>query len=301
MLLFQTSIDSLSSYLSAIKQLKEHYPTAIFSRPAATSFLYRGVSSVEYHLIPGILREDSKPKRNKKYTEFGAEQGILNSFIHEASAYLSIPPTNKACWLEYAQHYGVPTRLLDWSSNPLVALYFCCKGRPDSDGITWVLHAPNYVRFIESQPYKAALIGKTFHDRIRDLLDNSSRENFPFIYTPYYSDLRMSAQRSYFMVWGTEETAFDITFFSDESEEPNDHQMKLDSEENLGDERVFGEHARTAFLFKFLVPCNRKPFIIRELDMVGINEKTLFPGLDGIGRYIEQKFSFNYDELIESI
>ena len=72
MLLFQTSIDSLSSYLSAIKQLKEHYPTAIFSSPAATSFLYRGVSSVEYHLIPGILREDSKPKRNKKYTEFGA-------------------------------------------------------------------------------------------------------------------------------------------------------------------------------------------------------------------------------------
>jgi len=37
--------------------------------------------------------------------------------------------------------------------------------------------------------------------------------------------------------------------------------------------------------------------ILRQFDMMGINEKTLFPGLDGIGRYIEAKYRFDYDEI----
>lgn len=40
---------------------------------------------------------------------------------------------------------------------------------------------------------------------------------------------------------------------------------------------------------------------MRELDSVGINEKTLFPGLDGIGRYVEQRFRFNYNEAMQCL
>ena len=45
---------------------------------------------------------------------------------------------------------------------------------------------------------------------------------------------------------------------------------------------------------------DRKQPLLRELDMVGINEKTLFPGLDGIGRYMERKFRFDYNEAVEN-
>ena len=46
-------------------------------------------------------------------------------------------------------------------------------------------------------------------------------------------------------------------------------------------------------LWQFNVPANNKKKILRSLDDIGINEKTLFPGLDGIGRYIENKFRFD--------
>ena len=49
------------------------------------------------------------------------------------------------------------------------------------------------------------------------------------------------------------------------------------------------------------IHADRKQTLMRELDSVGINEKTLFPGLDGIGRYVEQRFRFNYNEAMQCL
>lgn len=70
--------------------------------------------------------------------------------------------------------------------------------------------------------------------------------------------------------------------------------MVLPKEDN--GKRVYGKHENKALLFKFDIFADRKQFLMRELDTVGINEKTLFPGLDGIGSYIERKFRFDYNE-----
>ena len=290
-------ISSLSEYLQAIEALKFHYPNEpLVQNPTSNPFLFRGLSNVSYSLLPGILRghkqkfEDHIAVENNLYTTWADEYGILNYFICEASAYLKIPATNHHQWLEYAQHYGVPTRLLDWTSNPLVALFFACRSDHDADAKVWLLHQRNYLRFLTTN--MSAPDGKTISQIIDDLLFCKSSIKYPFIYTPYYVDTRMSAQSSYFMVWGAEPIALENIFTTE--------LYCMQFKENTNG-RVYGDHERSALSFALYIHADRKQTLLRELDSVGINEKTLFPGLDGIGRYVEQRFRFNYNEAMQCL
>lgn len=92
-------------------------------------WLFRGVSSANYSLMPSIgrLKDDQPP-----YSP-DAEREILEKFKREAIphlAYLGARPTDEWEWLALAQHHGVPTRLLDWSESPLVALFFAVDKDP---------------------------------------------------------------------------------------------------------------------------------------------------------------------------
>ena len=293
-------ISSLSDYLSAIENLKTYYPTGmIMNNPTSTSFLYRGLADKDYQLLPGIFRKhisllNDHEIVNDKYLAWTTELDILRAFIHEASAHLSIPSDDLGHWLEYAQHFGVPTRLLDWSKNPLVALYFCCKDQCDRDGAIWLLHAGNYARFVSkklTEPNNQEI--KTAYTAIQGLLNGNLHCEYPILYTPYYVDTRMSAQSSYFMIWGTQRKPLEDLLISDAT------RMKLPEKDN--GIRTYGIHETTALLFRFMIYADRKQPILHELDTVGINEKALFPGLDGIGRYIERQYRFDYNEAAENM
>lgn len=201
---------------------------------------------------------------------------------------------NLGQWLEYAQHYGAPTRLLDWSKNPLVALYFCCKDQCERDGAVWLLHVGNYSRFVSRKLAEHDDRGfKTAHMAIQELLDGNSHYEYSILYTPYYVDTRMSAQGSYFMIWGTQRKPLEDLLLSD------DTRMEIPEKDN--GIRTYGTHETTALLFRFIIYADRKQPILHELNTVGINEKTLFPGLDGVGRYIERQYRFDYNEAAENI
>ena len=238
-------------------------------------------------MIPGIFRLDEKNPEAKNSKYAGVLEGdILREFIDESRPIISdISDFCQLTWAQYAQHYGVPTRLLDWTSNPLCALYFACAYN-DKPGIIWALNKTKYVREFNQNDISPS----DFFDKVLCEITDPTYE-FPIITKAPIIDARISAQDSYSMVWGTNEKPLDELL-------PDRYRMSLDSR-SLNDMK---NNQGVELYHKFLVPRGtKKKYILRELDTLGVNRKTLFPGLDGIGQYIERRNRFDLEEHVNAM
>lgn len=295
-----TSICTLTEYLDIISYLKKAYPQdALINNPVSNTFIYRGQSN-DFPLLPSIFRKTShliptkngkdRELENNRYLWAQEEITILKDFRRQACNYIeNVAFCDMYRWAEYAQHYGIPTRFLDWTYNPLVALYFACKYGSADDAVVWILHTLNYLRYRTNYLQSKKIEDKPIYQMINELISNKSDIELPFLYDPYYSDPRMNAQSSLFMVWGTRQESFEKMI-------PADVHM-IYRKENVGF-FSYGIEEEKRFIFKIIVPSSYKQPFLRELDNVGINEKTLFPGLDGLGRYLEWKYRFEYSDIL---
>lgn len=113
-------INSFSEFHSFVKKCKEK-----------KSILYRGVASLKYRLIPkiGWVEFGKDDKLNLKK----AERNMFRLFKERALPFLEFVPQNDWDLLALAAHHGLPTKLLNWTRNPLVAAYFAVCDREDKD------------------------------------------------------------------------------------------------------------------------------------------------------------------------
>jgi FRG domain len=96
--------------------------------------IFRGVTDEAYELIPSIGRKEFTGGSTLER----AERRMLQLFTESAVPYLAFTPQNEWEWLALGQHHGLPTRLLDWTTNPLVAAYFAVESGFGTDGAVYV-------------------------------------------------------------------------------------------------------------------------------------------------------------------
>ncbi len=104
------------------------------------NFVFRGVKNAAYELLP-------KVGRNPKILlhDPDVEQNMFKLFKQGAVRYLDQKSLDEWEWLALAQHHGVPTRLLDWTENPLVALFFAAEGSAAKDGAVYLFPSPGII------------------------------------------------------------------------------------------------------------------------------------------------------------
>ncbi len=118
-------IDSFDTLITQVRALSWSLDSDNTRRPYG---IFRGVRSSSHALLPKVGRSTHSVKAEH-------ERRLLEDFRQHALPYLESTPTDDWAWLSLAQHYGLATRLLDWTSNPLVAAYFAIGpegGRDDS-------------------------------------------------------------------------------------------------------------------------------------------------------------------------
>ncbi|MDD5216238.1 MAG: FRG domain-containing protein, partial [Methylococcales bacterium] len=108
-------LDGGNSISSITKLLEQHF---IHSKE---ELWFRGQANYEHKLIPALFRE--------QYDEARMYEEFIRRFPEHSNNHRDIFE-----WLTLMQHYGLPTRLLDWTTNLLVALFFCCNDEKDKDG-----------------------------------------------------------------------------------------------------------------------------------------------------------------------
>ncbi|MBY0418646.1 MAG: FRG domain-containing protein [Pararheinheimera sp.] len=156
--------------------------------------IYRGTTDQIFQLIPSIGRGT---KDGVVGDINSLEDDLMSEFKRLTVPLLKQPPTSDFEWLFLAQHYGLPTRLLDWTSNPLVALFFASEGDDDKDGVV------HYLQHMVSDQYNL------FDYKTANYTEEAARGPFGWIalqpqqskvifIRPRYTDDRYVNQKSVF-------------------------------------------------------------------------------------------------------
>ncbi|WP_340642453.1 FRG domain-containing protein [Photobacterium damselae] len=95
-----------------------------------SNMLFRGMANSNYQLVPSIARGINEGVGGDIES---LERDMLSEFKRLTLPTLTSQPTSDFEWLILAQHYGFPTRLLDWTANPMVALFFAVESEDDHD------------------------------------------------------------------------------------------------------------------------------------------------------------------------
>lgn len=234
-------INSLSRFIEAISGLLSD----------SSNYWFRGQEDAQWTLTPYALRFSTSDERQKALS-------LLEEFKRVAEIRIPRPPhrNEKLKWLQLARHYGLPTRLLDWTESATFALYFACApaqhGKQDTDGVVYLMN-PDHLLVPWGKYKNVNYDSPDYEDWILKCIDSGADEStrgsvrsVPI--RPVWNSERIMMQRGVFTLHGSRHFSLDI-----------------DQVESL-----------------VAIPVLRryKTQLLSELRRIGVDEMTLFPELD---------------------
>jgi len=250
------AIESVESFLSEIRA---------FAGTDAFAAFFRGEPQCSETLLPSIGRRQFYAGRSMMF-DARQERAMLHRFRRHAYTHFQRIP-NEWETLFLARHHGLPTRLLDWTANPLVALYFAAfhdndeityRGK-DEKSATMKLQLNGTVWAFQKRPRLEEL--DVFDPAVSPLDVRGIR-----LIQPFYPTQRMTAQAGVFTLHGDPWT---------------------DAVTRAGKPYADGELDVTK-VKRWTVASHCKTRVIVDLERLSINSRTLFPDLEGLAKGLWQ-------------
>lgn len=227
-------------------------------------YAFRGVQDVSYRLETTLIRLGGDFAK--------MEHHLLRNFRKYAHRDV-VERDSVWHWLAVAQHRGLPTRLLDWTYSPYVAMHFAVShiDQFDRDGAVWMVNfkrthqflPPEYCAMLKKEGadlFTVSMLSE-FVDSLADM-DTRMKSDFALFLEPPSIDDRIINQYALFSVMSN---------------------PRLSMDDWLRD--------RPDLWRKIIIPAELKWEIRDKLDQANITERVLFPGLDGLSSWLKRQYS----------
>jgi hypothetical protein len=264
----------LSGFLTAVEELRENWKTDdedLWFRGEREEYggtrlrpkLYRGTAKLTVRSLEALLK---------------LEDSLFDDFKRCGGPLCESMPEDDWEWYFLMQHYGGPTRLLDWSDGALMALHFAIRDYPraSGDALVYALDAGWLAGVLDDLPTYGRVERKwrkycqhshddkeewteTYLPQSGDARDEIPLPKMPLLWDPPHVTRRFAAQRSRFMIFG------------------RDPQWLTELAKKGGSK-----------LCAIAIKEECIPEIKREIRGAGVTESVIFPDLDGLGRELSQ-------------
>lgn len=224
---------------------------------------FRGMPDASYDLRTSLMRLGAGFE--------ALESHLLRAFTRYARSYVR-PQDTLWSWLALAQHHGLPTRLLDWTYSPFVALHFATAEAElmEQDGVIWTAD------YVSARRYLPA--------RLRDILDGEGTSVFT-------AEMINSAAPSLPELAALDEQPFLVFFEPPSLDERIVNQFALFALMSRPEARMDEWlAARPQIARRIILPAALKWEVRDRLDQMNLTERVLFPGLDGLSAWLTRYY-----------
>jgi hypothetical protein len=240
-------------------------------------FIYRGHADSEWMLASTLDRELESgvttpyPKTIEDFylKLFKSKYHIYNDIEHE--------PTSKLGWLSVMQHYGAPTRLIDFTESPYIALYFALEGYAANIKSDLAIYAINYKEVMNES---LRFMSKKDSNFIRTRKDIAGEEDELFD--------EIVDRFSYEILWVTEPKEVNIRI----DRQAGTFLISGDREKRV-DDLLGSDIYKNCEVYKYIIPKENITGIYALLRKMNINSKSIYGDLFGLAKGIKMDIQFH--------